>query len=600
MKHYTTYNLLILIFGIFLLYTHSSGFAQEKQDQVWSKERKTRVLQYYRLSKTDSLTVQERLYNVTLFLKEASYYKQDSMVFIGLMRKTRLLGQIKQYDSAIAYTHQLYDLAKKNRDTLYIQKAYRKFALYNKWNDQNSKAFLFFVKALKWARFNKDTLGIGKNLLQMANIQTSLGDYSGSKITAIDGVRSIEKTNDLRILSGLYHIISVVNRHQENYSEALKYNSKALSLGKDSISKQKISVKNIFIFKNTQALIYANQKKYKKAIAILKELLGNAKLKQDQREYARVLGNLGYVKWLENKKNEESITFIYNSLTIQKEVNDIKGIIHNNIYLTRYYFTKNKKLALIHANEAYTYSKKYRSLTLILQSLGLIIDLKENIHKEAREYKESHLKLDSINQRNRDIYATSRYENEQLTYKNKVLQKEKDKGIQWIRAIALLLVLSLLGIGYYYYRQQLYKKRFLQLLDHKPVPIPAAKEKTITINKDIADQLLVQLENFEQQLGFLDPATNAKDLAKSFGSNTSYLSMVVNTYKQKSISQYINDLRIAYAIEKLQSDPTFRKYTVKAISKEAGFKSAESFSKKFYKKTGIYPSYFIKKLEADV
>ena len=40
-----------------------------------------------------------------------------------------------------------------------------------------------------------------------------------------------------------------------------------------------------------------------------------------------------------------------------------------------------------------------------------------------------------------------------------------------------------------------------------------------------------------------------------------------------------------------------RKYTIKALSKEFGFSSAESFSRAFYKKFGIYPSYYITELD---
>ena len=40
-----------------------------------------------------------------------------------------------------------------------------------------------------------------------------------------------------------------------------------------------------------------------------------------------------------------------------------------------------------------------------------------------------------------------------------------------------------------------------------------------------------------------------------------------------------------------------RKYTIKAIAGEFGFNTSESFSKAFYKKHGIYPSYFLSRLE---
>jgi len=38
-------------------------------------------------------------------------------------------------------------------------------------------------------------------------------------------------------------------------------------------------------------------------------------------------------------------------------------------------------------------------------------------------------------------------------------------------------------------------------------------------------------------------------------------------------------------------------YTIKALASESGFNTTEAFSKSFYKKTGIYPSYFIKELK---
>ncbi len=85
-------------------------------------------------------------------------------------------------------------------------------------------------------------------------------------------------------------------------------------------------------------------------------------------------------------------------------------------------------------------------------------------------------------------------------------------------------------------------------------------------------------------------------MAKSFGTNYTYLSKVINLQKGKHFSNYINDLRIVYAYQELKKDPKLRNYTIKAIAKECGFKSAESFSKAFLKKTGIYPSHFIKSL----
>lgn len=273
--------------------------------------------------------------------------------------------------------------------------------------------------------------------------------------------------------------------------------------------------------------------------------------------------------------------------------------------MAKYYLEKDKEKALYYAEAAYENAKKWGSLTSILEALGFIFQLKEDVQEEAMVYDRVHHKMQEINQKNREIYAVTKYENKKLTKQNGVLKEEKNKIATWGIVILGLLLLSIGGIVYYYYKQHLYKKRFLQLLatntqqDSIPVTPPKDKTTSSVISEEALQHLLSQLQQFEEQQAYLTPNINAKDLAKSFGSNTSYLSMVVNTYKQKSISQYINDLRVDFAIEKLQADPIFRKYTIKAIAQEVGFNSSEIFAKKFYKKTGIYPSYFVKKLESE-
>jgi AraC-like DNA-binding protein len=46
----------------------------------------------------------------------------------------------------------------------------------------------------------------------------------------------------------------------------------------------------------------------------------------------------------------------------------------------------------------------------------------------------------------------------------------------------------------------------------------------------------------------------------------------------------------------LKEDQKFRKYTIKAIAIEIGFNTDQAFSKAFHKKTGVFPSSFIKEL----
>ncbi len=110
------------------------------------------------------------------------------------------------------------------------------------------------------------------------------------------------------------------------------------------------------------------------------------------------------------------------------------------------------------------------------------------------------------------------------------------------------------------------------------------------------NEVLLKLDLFEKNKAFLEKGITLNSISKDLDTNSSYLSKIINHYKDQSFSNYLNNLRIRYAIYELKNNSRFRNYTVNAIAQEVGFNTAESFSKSFFKEKGIYPSYFIKEL----
>ncbi|MCW5518848.1 helix-turn-helix transcriptional regulator [Aureitalea sp. L0-47] len=177
-------------------------------------------------------------------------------------------------------------------------------------------------------------------------------------------------------------------------------------------------------------------------------------------------------------------------------------------------------------------------------------------------------------------------------------ERNKLSNTTLIWALGFLAISSGLLL-YYFRRQKQYKKRFENLITKKK---PEVQEETNTIedlgiSQEIIDDILSRLQTFEEQKEYLSQRISLNEMAKLFETNSTYLSKVINLKKGKNFSQYINDLRIDFAVEELKDNSTFRKYTIKAIANECGFKSAESFSKSFYKSNGIYPSYYLKQLQ---
>ncbi|WP_432412663.1 helix-turn-helix domain-containing protein [Rasiella sp. SM2506] len=187
------------------------------------------------------------------------------------------------------------------------------------------------------------------------------------------------------------------------------------------------------------------------------------------------------------------------------------------------------------------------------------------------------------------------------------LEKTNAASRKTVWGIGGVLIISLLVLLYYIRRQRLFKKRFQKLMEQQEeaemkleVPNTSEAETTsqvLDISEEIVADIMKQLEVFEREKQFLSSKVKLTALAKACNTNSTYLSKVINLKKGKNFSTYINELRVHYSFNELKTNSVFRKYTIKAIAAECGFKSAESFSKAFYKKNGIYPSYYIKQLE---
>ncbi len=185
---------------------------------------------------------------------------------------------------------------------------------------------------------------------------------------------------------------------------------------------------------------------------------------------------------------------------------------------------------------------------------------------------------------------------------NDLKKREERTSLKLTIAIIVTLMIIIFFI-FIYAKNLIYKKRFRELMNTQQQTIKkqfryknTSTPESIGIAQNIVNEILTKLTNFEKKQGFLSPNITTNILAKQLQTNTKYLSKVINAYKQKSSRLYINELRIEYVIKKLQNDPKFRLYSIKAIAHDCGFNTSEVFSKSFYKQTGIYPSYFIKQL----
>ena len=118
----------------------------------------------------------------------------------------------------------------------------------------------------------------------------------------------------------------------------------------------------------------------------------------------------------------------------------------------------------------------------------------------------------------------------------------------------------------------------------------------LSIAPDIVQQILKHLAHFETNHVYLKRKITLHALAKQFGTNSKYLSQVINTHKGTSFTQYINDLRIRHTKNKLDSDDTFKYYTLKAMANEMGYISTEAFANAFLKREKVKVSIYVESI----
>ena len=160
--------------------------------------------------------------------------------------------------------------------------------------------------------------------------------------------------------------------------------------------------------------------------------------------------------------------------------------------------------------------------------------------------------------------------------------------------------MSILLINFHQRRQKKYQS-ILENLNKKTENTPTSsgnsQSPTILVSKEILEAVLLKLHAFEHQKGFLSTSINLNSLSQLLDTNSSYLSKIINHTKGKTFKNYLNDLRIEHAFEELKNNPQKKKFTIEAIAFDFGFKSAESFSKKFKSAYGMYPSQFLRSLD---
>jgi len=337
------------------------------------------------------------------------------------------------------------------------------------------------------------------------------------------------------------------------------------------------------ISKNNDKYLDSTLIYYKKAFHVSEEF--NPKHKNSSSLYNLRLANV-LIKRKEFKKALEKVNS-YELDPKSQSYHFLKSIIFKNLKINDSSYYHSYKFLNFKNSSPSTEKNK-------IAIFNILADLYNSSNKIDSAFKYSKLALDKLKILNKSKTEANKnhylYDFEQIKKVNdSIINKEIKTKINLIITFLLITIL-IITIGLYLLKKE--KKRSSENL--------TTPKKDYSINLELEEMVLRELENFEISEIYLDSTFNINKLAKQLNTNTSYLSSIVNEKKGKTYKQYIAELRMNYLLNLINKESKYRKYTVEALGNKIGYTNASSFSRSFKNFTGLSPSEYLNSLNNDV
>lgn len=330
---------------------------------------------------------------------------------------------------------------------------------------------------------------------------------------------------------------------------------------------------------------------------------------------------------LKTKNYQSSIEKLNKCLSFFTKGSETRDIVYSYLYIGEAYIgLKNnikaidnfKKIDLIVEKENYTFPELRGVYSFLIDYYKQEKDIEKYLY-----YINQYLKVDKILDREFKYISKElpkQYDAPQLIEQKQILLKGLKIRKIYTLCIVLILTSILTLFAFLFYksrkREKEYKEKARELLENvnrnndKKIEFINSINVLDSINnisskeKTIPDQtikmILLELDKFEKQHLFLTKGITLSSLAKDFNTNSTYLSEVINSYKEMNFATFLNHLRIEYAIKQLIKDKKFRSYKISAIAEILGYNNEQAFSIAFKKKTGTTVSTFIKEIENNI
>ncbi|MDY8137091.1 helix-turn-helix domain-containing protein [Aquimarina sp. 2201CG5-10] len=543
---------------------------------------------------TTSIGAQKSIFNVADSLKHKTPYELVDLIKSSDTEKSEVYEEIllnlhkndtsiaklyyklgwffygeENFKKSIEYANRIYKIADELKDENFLFRSHiLKGATYLR-EGKHQNSFDYYVKALHLAEKEKN---LKKEIIANSGIvlvSQKMNRLDKALKISKEMLKSINKTsykngkNHVRILTN----INEIYLDKGQYDSVMYYAGKGIKLSKSLDYKE--GLVDLYI---KMGIVFYYKKEYDLAFNYLgkaKSILENHNI--DSKLFPTVKINYFMAScYYEQQLYDNAIFYLCQTMDFI-EVNDLSKlpVIQSHLLLANCYFKKKD-------------------------------------FEQAHYWENVYVKLNSNYQEDKDKTVDKIYERETDKYEQEIENLKNEQGItKYILMISIVISLVFIFIAFRHYKKQRSNKEVFDELIERISRLESEKNKKekkknstkIIIDDNKVNEVLKGLSRLERQEYFLKSECNLRTTAKKVKTNSTYLTKIIHIHKGKNFNDYLTDLRIEYALQRLKNDKKFRAFSVKSIAVEVGYKSDDAFAKRFKAKTGLNPSYYIKNIE---
>ncbi len=329
-------------------------------------------------------------------------------------------------------------MARQIRDSTSLAGLHWDLAVFFNIKSVPDSAYFHFYKAKELYQLMQNPLYEARILYNMAVIQASVKDYTGSELSTFQAIDLLKPLNEIRYLGHCYNNLGSITKELEEYNQAIAYYNQAMEYYR-KLPENKALERSIL---NNIGVLYQEQGKDRKALEYFDKVLADQKSEAPNTSlYARLLANRAY-SLLRTRATTEGMDTFGRAIALQDSLSDLSGLSRSHYNLATYYYENgDNQQALEHVRKAEGFALESDNNKRLLESIRLLAVLDP---ENASVYSGRYINLsDSLAVEERAIrnkFARIRFETDEFKAQNQLLERQRQL---WIGIAAGIILLAL-------------------------------------------------------------------------------------------------------------------------------------------------------------